>query len=148
MLSHYVLKEHPAVSQVSFILKCVYIKYIMCLYSTVPTCVVNRRLRDSFCTSVKWGSGMFRLIGSCDYRSCLSLIRRPAQTNGRSLMISFPTFTLSLFIPFSIFRGNRFHSSWGGASYMGGVCSLTKGGGVNEVSVLGSSLDNRYLLTK
>uniref|UniRef100_A0A4W5RQ16 ADAM metallopeptidase domain 22 n=1 Tax=Hucho hucho TaxID=62062 RepID=A0A4W5RQ16_9TELE len=29
-------------------------------------------------------------------------------------------------------RGNRFHSSWGGASYMGGVCSLTKGGGVNE----------------
>lgn len=30
-------------------------------------------------------------------------------------------------------RGNRFHSNWGGASYMGGVCSLTKGGGVNEV---------------
>uniref|UniRef100_A0A8C7SMU2 ADAM metallopeptidase domain 22 n=1 Tax=Oncorhynchus mykiss TaxID=8022 RepID=A0A8C7SMU2_ONCMY len=31
-----------------------------------------------------------------------------------------------------LFSGNRFHSSWGGASYMGGVCSLTKGGGVNE----------------
>lgn len=30
-------------------------------------------------------------------------------------------------------RGNRFHSNWGGASYMGGVCSHTKGGGVNEV---------------
>lgn len=37
-----------------------------------------------------------------------------------------------LLSPF-IIRGNRFHSSWGGASYMGGVCSLTKGGGVNEV---------------
>lgn len=35
---------------------------------------------------------------------------------------------------FFLIRGNRFHSSWGGASYMGGVCSLTKGGGVNEVS--------------
>uniref|UniRef100_A0A665UUN1 ADAM metallopeptidase domain 22 n=1 Tax=Echeneis naucrates TaxID=173247 RepID=A0A665UUN1_ECHNA len=31
-----------------------------------------------------------------------------------------------------LFSGTRFHSSWGGASYMGGVCSLTKGGGVNE----------------
>uniref|UniRef100_A0A3Q1GX71 Uncharacterized protein n=1 Tax=Anabas testudineus TaxID=64144 RepID=A0A3Q1GX71_ANATE len=31
-----------------------------------------------------------------------------------------------------LFSGNRFHSSWGGASYIGGVCSLTKGGGVNE----------------
>ncbi|XP_053742991.1 disintegrin and metalloproteinase domain-containing protein 22 isoform X3 [Synchiropus splendidus] len=31
-----------------------------------------------------------------------------------------------------LFSGNRFHSRWGGASYMGGVCSLTKGGGVNE----------------
>uniref|UniRef100_A0A667ZAE5 ADAM metallopeptidase domain 22 n=1 Tax=Myripristis murdjan TaxID=586833 RepID=A0A667ZAE5_9TELE len=31
-----------------------------------------------------------------------------------------------------LFSANRFHSSWGGASYMGGVCSLTKGGGVNE----------------
>uniref|UniRef100_A0A3Q3MEJ3 ADAM metallopeptidase domain 22 n=1 Tax=Mastacembelus armatus TaxID=205130 RepID=A0A3Q3MEJ3_9TELE len=31
-----------------------------------------------------------------------------------------------------LFSGNRFHSSSGGASYMGGVCSLTKGGGVNE----------------
>uniref|UniRef100_A0A8C2HS93 ADAM metallopeptidase domain 22 n=1 Tax=Cyprinus carpio TaxID=7962 RepID=A0A8C2HS93_CYPCA len=31
-----------------------------------------------------------------------------------------------------LFSGNRFHSNWGGASYMGGVCSLTKGGGVNE----------------
>nr|XP_057940090.1 disintegrin and metalloproteinase domain-containing protein 22 isoform X6 [Doryrhamphus excisus] len=31
-----------------------------------------------------------------------------------------------------LFSGNRFHSSWGGASYMGGVCSLSKGGGVNE----------------
>lgn len=31
-----------------------------------------------------------------------------------------------------LFSGNRFHSSWGGMSYMGGVCSLTKGGGVNE----------------
>ncbi|XP_029957804.1 disintegrin and metalloproteinase domain-containing protein 22 [Salarias fasciatus] len=31
-----------------------------------------------------------------------------------------------------LFSGNRFHSSLGGASYMGGVCSLTKGGGVNE----------------
>uniref|UniRef100_A0A3Q2V8F9 ADAM metallopeptidase domain 22 n=1 Tax=Haplochromis burtoni TaxID=8153 RepID=A0A3Q2V8F9_HAPBU len=31
-----------------------------------------------------------------------------------------------------LFSGSRFHSSWGGASYMGGVCSLTKGGGVNE----------------
>ncbi|KAG9283641.1 disintegrin and metalloproteinase domain-containing protein 22 isoform X2 [Astyanax mexicanus] len=31
-----------------------------------------------------------------------------------------------------LFSGNRFHSSWGGASYMGGVCSLTKGGSVNE----------------
>uniref|UniRef100_A0A8C9Y8E4 ADAM metallopeptidase domain 22 n=1 Tax=Sander lucioperca TaxID=283035 RepID=A0A8C9Y8E4_SANLU len=31
-----------------------------------------------------------------------------------------------------LFSGNRFHSSWGGASYMGGVCSRTKGGGVNE----------------
>ncbi|KAM9403737.1 LOW QUALITY PROTEIN: disintegrin and metalloproteinase domain-containing protein 22 [Salvelinus alpinus] len=30
-----------------------------------------------------------------------------------------------------LFSGNRFHSSWGGASYMGGVCSLTRGG-VNE----------------
>lgn len=36
---------------------------------------------------------------------------------------------------FLSFRGNRFHSSWGGASYMGGVCSLTKGGGVNEVGL-------------
>uniref|UniRef100_A0A671MBJ2 Disintegrin and metalloproteinase domain-containing protein 22-like n=1 Tax=Sinocyclocheilus anshuiensis TaxID=1608454 RepID=A0A671MBJ2_9TELE len=31
-----------------------------------------------------------------------------------------------------LFSGNRFHSNWGGASYIGGVCSLTKGGGVNE----------------
>uniref|UniRef100_A0A3Q0RV04 ADAM metallopeptidase domain 22 n=1 Tax=Amphilophus citrinellus TaxID=61819 RepID=A0A3Q0RV04_AMPCI len=31
-----------------------------------------------------------------------------------------------------LFSGNRFQSSLGGASYMGGVCSLTKGGGVNE----------------
>ncbi|XP_029694355.1 disintegrin and metalloproteinase domain-containing protein 22 isoform X2 [Takifugu rubripes] len=31
-----------------------------------------------------------------------------------------------------LFSGSRFLSSWGGASYMGGVCSLTKGGGVNE----------------
>ncbi|XP_054638184.1 disintegrin and metalloproteinase domain-containing protein 22 isoform X2 [Dunckerocampus dactyliophorus] len=31
-----------------------------------------------------------------------------------------------------LFSGNRFHSSWGGASYIGGVCSLSKGGGVNE----------------
>uniref|UniRef100_A0A673IZD4 Disintegrin and metalloproteinase domain-containing protein 22-like n=1 Tax=Sinocyclocheilus rhinocerous TaxID=307959 RepID=A0A673IZD4_9TELE len=31
-----------------------------------------------------------------------------------------------------LFSGNRFHSNWGGASYVGGVCSLTKGGGVNE----------------
>ncbi|XP_057689932.1 disintegrin and metalloproteinase domain-containing protein 22 isoform X2 [Corythoichthys intestinalis] len=31
-----------------------------------------------------------------------------------------------------LFSGNHFHSDWGGASYMGGVCSLTKGGGVNE----------------
>ncbi|MFT7816281.1 disintegrin and metalloproteinase domain-containing protein 22 isoform X2 [Arapaima gigas] len=31
-----------------------------------------------------------------------------------------------------LFSGNRFHSSWGGASYMGGVCSVSKGGGVNE----------------
>uniref|UniRef100_A0A673A5W0 ADAM metallopeptidase domain 22 n=1 Tax=Sphaeramia orbicularis TaxID=375764 RepID=A0A673A5W0_9TELE len=31
-----------------------------------------------------------------------------------------------------LFSGNHFHDSWGGASYMGGVCSLTKGGGVNE----------------
>ncbi|MBN3305622.1 ADA22 protein, partial [Amia calva] len=31
-----------------------------------------------------------------------------------------------------LFSGNRFHSSQGGASYLGGVCSLTKGGGVNE----------------
>lgn len=45
------------------------------------------------------------------------------------LFETFPS-PLSLFI----IRGNRFHSSWGGASYMGGVCSLTKGGGVNEVS--------------
>lgn len=42
-------------------------------------------------------------------------------------------------------RGNRFHSSWGGASYMGGVCSLTKGGGVNEVSL---GLTNSYLHPK
>lgn len=35
---------------------------------------------------------------------------------------------------FHFIRGNRFHSSWGGASYMGGVCSLSKGGGVNEVT--------------
>uniref|UniRef100_A0A8C5H377 ADAM metallopeptidase domain 22 n=1 Tax=Gouania willdenowi TaxID=441366 RepID=A0A8C5H377_GOUWI len=31
-----------------------------------------------------------------------------------------------------LFSGNRFHSGWGGVSYVGGVCSLTKGGGVNE----------------
>ncbi|CAG11898.1 unnamed protein product [Tetraodon nigroviridis] len=31
-----------------------------------------------------------------------------------------------------LFLGSRFLSSWGGASYMGGVCSLTKGGGVSE----------------
>ncbi|XP_035989784.1 disintegrin and metalloproteinase domain-containing protein 22 isoform X4 [Fundulus heteroclitus] len=31
-----------------------------------------------------------------------------------------------------LFSGNQFHSGWGAASYMGGVCSLTKGGGVNE----------------
>ncbi|XP_064195184.1 disintegrin and metalloproteinase domain-containing protein 22 isoform X1 [Anguilla rostrata] len=31
-----------------------------------------------------------------------------------------------------LFSGSRFHSSRGGASYLGGVCSLTKGGGVNE----------------
>uniref|UniRef100_A0A3Q4AJS0 Uncharacterized protein n=1 Tax=Mola mola TaxID=94237 RepID=A0A3Q4AJS0_MOLML len=31
-----------------------------------------------------------------------------------------------------LFSGSRFLSNWGGASYMGGVCSLTKGGGVNE----------------
>ncbi|XP_077577683.1 disintegrin and metalloproteinase domain-containing protein 22 isoform X2 [Stigmatopora nigra] len=31
-----------------------------------------------------------------------------------------------------LFSGNHFHSDSGGASYMGGVCSLTKGGGVNE----------------
>lgn len=42
--------------------------------------------------------------------------------------------SLSLVLCLFIIRGNRFHSSWGGASYMGGVCSLTKGGGVNEVS--------------
>ncbi|XP_070299875.1 disintegrin and metalloproteinase domain-containing protein 22-like [Salvelinus sp. IW2-2015] len=34
-----------------------------------------------------------------------------------------------------LFSGNRFHSSWGGASYMGGVCSLTKRGGVNEMKM-------------
>ena len=42
------------------------------------------------------------------------------------------------------FSGNRFHSSWGGASYMGGVCSLTKGGGVNEVSP--ASHENDYIV--
>uniref|UniRef100_A0A3Q2C824 ADAM metallopeptidase domain 22 n=1 Tax=Cyprinodon variegatus TaxID=28743 RepID=A0A3Q2C824_CYPVA len=31
-----------------------------------------------------------------------------------------------------LFLGNQFRSSSGSASYMGGVCSLTKGGGVNE----------------
>ncbi|KAJ8411620.1 hypothetical protein AAFF_G00164280 [Aldrovandia affinis] len=31
-----------------------------------------------------------------------------------------------------LFSGSRFHSSRGGASYLGGVCSLSKGGGVNE----------------
>ncbi|XP_047216358.1 disintegrin and metalloproteinase domain-containing protein 22 isoform X2 [Girardinichthys multiradiatus] len=31
-----------------------------------------------------------------------------------------------------LFSGNQFRSNWGAASYMGGVCSLTKGGGVNE----------------
>ncbi|XP_041101428.1 disintegrin and metalloproteinase domain-containing protein 22-like isoform X5 [Polyodon spathula] len=31
-----------------------------------------------------------------------------------------------------LFSGSRFHSSLGGAAYLGGVCSLTKGGGVNE----------------
>ncbi|KAG2465015.1 ADA22 protein, partial [Polypterus senegalus] len=31
-----------------------------------------------------------------------------------------------------LFSGGRFHSSLGGAAYLGGVCSLTKGGGVNE----------------
>uniref|UniRef100_A0A8C9TI42 ADAM metallopeptidase domain 22 n=1 Tax=Scleropages formosus TaxID=113540 RepID=A0A8C9TI42_SCLFO len=31
-----------------------------------------------------------------------------------------------------LFSGSRFHSSRGGASYMGGVCSVSKGGGVNE----------------
>lgn len=31
-----------------------------------------------------------------------------------------------------LFSGNQFHGIWGGASYMGGVCSLTKGGGINE----------------
>lgn len=44
-----------------------------------------------------------------------------------------------------LIRGNRFHSSWGGASFMGGVCSLTKGGGVNEVSL---GLTNSYLYPK
>uniref|UniRef100_A0A8C1HQG8 ADAM metallopeptidase domain 22 n=1 Tax=Cyprinus carpio carpio TaxID=630221 RepID=A0A8C1HQG8_CYPCA len=40
--------------------------------------------------------------------------------------------SVHLFSFLSASRGNRFHSNWGGASYMGGVCSLTKGGGVNE----------------
>uniref|UniRef100_A0A8C6LNU1 ADAM metallopeptidase domain 22 n=1 Tax=Nothobranchius furzeri TaxID=105023 RepID=A0A8C6LNU1_NOTFU len=31
-----------------------------------------------------------------------------------------------------LFSGIHFHSSWSGASYLGGVCSLAKGGGVNE----------------
>ncbi|MEQ2235860.1 Disintegrin and metalloproteinase domain-containing protein 22, partial [Ilyodon furcidens] len=31
-----------------------------------------------------------------------------------------------------LFSGNQFRNSLGAASYMGGVCSLTKGGGVNE----------------
>ncbi|XP_028672970.2 disintegrin and metalloproteinase domain-containing protein 22 isoform X4 [Erpetoichthys calabaricus] len=31
-----------------------------------------------------------------------------------------------------LFSGGHFHSSLGGAAYLGGVCSLTKGGGVNE----------------
>ncbi|XP_015213426.2 disintegrin and metalloproteinase domain-containing protein 22 isoform X1 [Lepisosteus oculatus] len=31
-----------------------------------------------------------------------------------------------------LFSGSHFHNSQDGASYLGGVCSLTKGGGVNE----------------
>ncbi|XP_033836781.1 disintegrin and metalloproteinase domain-containing protein 22 isoform X2 [Periophthalmus magnuspinnatus] len=31
-----------------------------------------------------------------------------------------------------LFSGNQFHNHWGGASYMGGVCSLTKGVGIIE----------------
>uniref|UniRef100_A0A8C6UUD1 ADAM metallopeptidase domain 22 n=1 Tax=Neogobius melanostomus TaxID=47308 RepID=A0A8C6UUD1_9GOBI len=31
-----------------------------------------------------------------------------------------------------LFSGNQFHNFWGGASYMGGVCSLTKGVGLIE----------------
>ncbi|XP_061771562.1 disintegrin and metalloproteinase domain-containing protein 22 isoform X2 [Nerophis ophidion] len=31
-----------------------------------------------------------------------------------------------------LFSGNLFHNNWSGASYMGGVCTLSKGGGVNE----------------
>lgn len=33
-------------------------------------------------------------------------------------------------------RGRTFHSSRSGTAYTGGVCSLTRGGGINEVRKL------------
>lgn len=68
-------------------------------------------------------------------RECQEIKRNTCFLLSTHLFETFPSL-LSLFI----IRGNRFHSSWGGASYMGGVCSLTKGGGVNEVSRVPQSL--------
>lgn len=46
----------------------------------------------------------------------------------------FELWTVSIFLSFSK-RGSQFESSRSGAAYIGGICSLLKGGGVNEVGV-------------
>lgn len=37
-------------------------------------------------------------------------------------------------------RGRTFQSTSSGAAYVGGICSLSRGGGVNEVSSVGAQL--------
>ena len=37
-------------------------------------------------------------------------------------------------------RGRTFQSTSSGAAYVGGICSLSRGGGVNEVSSVGTQL--------
>lgn len=60
---------------------------------------------------------------------------------------------VSIFISFSE-RGSQFESSRSGAAYIGGICSLLKGGGVNEVGVnictvqSGMMAENVFLIFK
>lgn len=42
-------------------------------------------------------------------------------------------------------RGRTFQSTSSGAAYVGGICSLSRGGGVNEVSTQGPSQDRGLL---